>query len=117
MAKEKKSYIFKTTRRVPNQTFKGAIDKNRYKFPESGLIKGDAETLKNLKPYIVRGLLEVFEGAILEEHLDNNDKTPEDILKLLILDAQKLGIKEFNGKPIVKCTSDELETAIKSVEA
>ena len=113
----KKSYIFKTTRRVANQTFKGKFDHNRYKFPESGLIKGDAETLKNLQSHIDRGFLEVFEGAILEEHLDSDDKSPDDILKLLILDAQKAGIKEFNGKPIVKCTADELETAIKSVEA
>jgi len=116
MAKEKKSYIFKTTRRVGNQTFVGEFDKKRYKFPESGLIKGNSLTLKNLQRYIDRGSIEFYEGAVLEEYLDADEKTPGDIHKLLILDAQKAKIKEFNGKPIIECTTEELETALKSIE-
>ena len=115
----KKSYIFKTTRRVGNQTFVGrnGEDKKRYRFPESGLLKGDEDTLKDLQRYIKRGAIVFFEGAVLEEHLDLDEKTPDDIHKLLILDAQKAKIKVFNGKPIAKCTTEELETALKSIEA
>ena len=116
MAKEKKSYIFKTTRRVGNQTFVGEFDKKRYKFPETGLIKGNSLTLKNLQRYINRGSMVVYEGAVLEEHLDLDEKTPDDIHKLLILDAQKAGIEEFNGKLIIECTTEEIETALQSIE-
>ena len=115
----KKSYIFKTTRRVGNQTFVGRPKGKtpiRNRFPESGLLKGDEETLKNLQKHIQSGAIVYYEGAILEEYLDNEDKTPDDIHKLLILDAQKAKIKVFNSKPIAECTTEELETALKSVE-
>jgi hypothetical protein len=115
-----KAYIFQVASGNPAETFMGrpkGKDPIRYKFDMNGLFKGTEEDKENLQHYIDRGGLKVFEGGLLEKHIPLDQQTPAAQLMVLVAQAKDAGLKEFNNKPIAKCTAEELSVAMKSIEA